>query len=165
MSTTGLQGLEHTLELTHVWINDPDAALEWNNRARAYRLLKSVMHAWRDWLQLEEMAHFGSQLPTPLRAGRQEPRSGSAASLHSLQDPLPSTSQAAMAVVELLSKKITPGEGAGCPTTCVRSGRSRTLHRGRCADNGSRTIHRHDHDSRESAAWIRTNGLESVLSS
>jgi len=67
MSTTGLEGLEHTLELTHIWINDLDATLEWNNKARAYRLLKSVLHALRDWLQLEEMAHFGAQLPTLLR--------------------------------------------------------------------------------------------------
>ena len=126
MSTTGLQGLEHTLELTHVWINDLDAALEWNNKARAYRLLKSVLHALRDWLQLEEMAHFGAQLPTLLRgvyyeqwrpSGTPVWKRGKSAFLARVdedfkQDPLPNTAQAAMAVFELLSEKITPGEVA-----------------------------------------------------
>jgi uncharacterized protein (DUF2267 family) len=126
MSTTGLQGLEHTLELTHIWINDLDAALEWNNKARAYRLLKSVLHALRDWLQLEEMAHFGAQLPTLLRgvyyeqwrpSGTPVWKRSKSAFLARVdedfkQDPLPNTAQAAMAVFELLSKKITRGEVA-----------------------------------------------------
>ena len=126
MSTTGLESLEHTLELTHTWINDLDRRLEWNNRARSYRLLKSVSHALRDWLQLEEMAHFGAQLPTLLRgvyyeqwrpSGTPVWKRGKSAFLARVdedfkQDPLPNTAQAAMAVFELLSEKITPGEVA-----------------------------------------------------
>ena len=45
MSITGLESLQHSLELTHIWINDLDERLEWNNKPRAYRLLKSVLHA------------------------------------------------------------------------------------------------------------------------
>ena len=63
MSATGLESLEHTLELTRLWINDLD---ESSNGTIAYRLLKSVLHALRDLLQLEETAHFGAQLPTLL---------------------------------------------------------------------------------------------------
>jgi uncharacterized protein (DUF2267 family) len=53
--------------LIHTWINDLDERLEWNNKPRAYQLMKSVLHALRDWLQLEEAAHLGAQLPTLLR--------------------------------------------------------------------------------------------------
>ena len=124
MSTVGLESLEHTLELAHTWISDLDRTLEWNNKARAYRLLKSVLHALRDWFQLEEIAHFGAQLPTLLRGAYYEHwrPSGTSAGKHNKaaflaridedfeRDPLPNTAQAVMAVFELLSKKITRGE-------------------------------------------------------
>ena len=55
---------QHAAELTHAWINDLD---EWNNKRRAYRLLRSVLHALRDRLQLNEAADLGAQLPTLLR--------------------------------------------------------------------------------------------------
>jgi hypothetical protein len=32
MSTRGLEGLDHTVQLTHVWINDPDSWLEPNDK-------------------------------------------------------------------------------------------------------------------------------------
>ena len=72
MSTVGLEGLEHTVQLTHIWINELDAKLEWNNKARAYRLLKAVLHGLRDWLQLNEMADLGAQLPGLLRGAYYE---------------------------------------------------------------------------------------------
>src|SRR3972149_11243980 len=72
MSTVGLEGLEHTVQVTHIWINELDAKLEWNNKPRAYRLLKTVLHGLRDWLQLNEMAHLGAQLPGLLRGAYYE---------------------------------------------------------------------------------------------
>ena len=48
--TSGLENLEHTVQLTHVWINELDDRLGWNNKPRSYRLLKAVLHALRDWL-------------------------------------------------------------------------------------------------------------------
>ena len=124
MSTTGLEGLEHTVQLTHIWINDLDARLEWNNKARSYRLLKAVLHALRDWLPLAEAVDLGAQLPALLRgayyeqwrpaAGPVKPRK-KADFLASVDqsfknDPLPRTAQAATEVFELLSKKISAGE-------------------------------------------------------
>jgi uncharacterized protein (DUF2267 family) len=83
-----------------------------------------VLHALRDWLQLEETAHFGAQLPTLLRGAYYEQWRPSATPISTrgkvaflarvdedfTRDPLPNTAQAVMAVFELLSKKITLGE-------------------------------------------------------
>ncbi|QWG22306.1 DUF2267 domain-containing protein [Bradyrhizobium sediminis] len=124
MSIKGLEGLQHTLELTHTWINDLDERLEWHNKPRAFRLLKSVLHALRDWLQLNEAADLGAQLPTLLRGiyyeqwrpSRTPVRSRSKAAFLAriaedfVQDPPANTEQAVMAVFELLSKKVTAGE-------------------------------------------------------
>jgi uncharacterized protein (DUF2267 family) len=124
MSIKGLESLQHSLELTHIWINDLDERLEWNNKPRAYRLLKSVLQALRDWLQLDEAVDLGAQLPTLLRgtyyehwrpAGKLMRTRSKTAFLTCIdddfhRDPLPNTEQAVMAVFELLNKKITAGE-------------------------------------------------------
>jgi uncharacterized protein (DUF2267 family) len=124
MSAAGLEGLEHTLQLTHTWLNELDARLEWNNKARAYRLLKAVLHGLRDWLQLNEMADLGAQLPALLRGAYYEQWRPAITPVKRRtkedflarvdesfkQDPLPNTAPAVMAVFELLSKKISPGE-------------------------------------------------------
>ena len=124
MSIKGLESLQHTVALTHTWINDLDERLEWNNKPRAYRLLKSVLHALRDWLHLNEAVDLGAQLPTLLRGvyymnwrptGNIVRIRTKAAFLARVdedfqRDPLPNTEQAVMAVFALLSKKITAGE-------------------------------------------------------
>ena len=72
MSTHGLEALEHTAQLTHVWINALDERLGWNDKARAYRLLKIVLQAVRDWLPHEAAADLAAQLPTLLRGAYYE---------------------------------------------------------------------------------------------
>ena len=67
MSTQGLEGLERTVQLTHIWINDLDRRLKWNDKARSYRLLKAVLHSLRDSLHVKEVADLGAQLPALLR--------------------------------------------------------------------------------------------------
>jgi uncharacterized protein (DUF2267 family) len=67
MSASGFEGIDHTVELTHRWINELDAMISWENKPRAYRLLKAVLHAVRDWLQVNDAMHLGAQLPTLLR--------------------------------------------------------------------------------------------------
>jgi uncharacterized protein (DUF2267 family) len=98
--------------------------LEWHNKPRAYRLLKSVLHALRDWLQLNEAVDLGAQLPTLLRGIYYEQWRPSGTPVRSRsktaflarvdddfeQDPPANTEQAVMAVFELLSKKVTAGE-------------------------------------------------------
>jgi uncharacterized protein (DUF2267 family) len=124
MSATGLESLDHTIQLTHVWINDLDRRLGWNNKPRAYRLLKAVLHALRDWLPPAELANLGAQLPTLLRGVYYEQWRPMATTVSSRSkgeflsrvdadfkvDPLPHTAQAIMTVFRLLSDKITAGE-------------------------------------------------------
>ena len=121
---SGLESLDHTVQLTHVWINDLDARLEWDNKARSYRLLKAVLHAIRDWLSVNEAANLGAQLPGLLRGAYYEQwhpaktpvKSRSMDDFlaqvneHFRRDPLPNTAQAVMEVCHLLNKKITAGE-------------------------------------------------------
>ena len=124
MSAVGLEALDHTVQLTHIWINDLDERLGWNNKPRAYRLLKAVLHALRDWLQINESADLAAQLPGLLRGAYYEQwrpavtpvkKRSKADFIARVEDffradPLAHSSQAVMAVFELLSEKITSGE-------------------------------------------------------
>jgi uncharacterized protein (DUF2267 family) len=67
MGKDGLQMLDHTVQLTHEWINELDGDLGWNNRHRSFRLLRAVLHALRDCLPPAEAADLAAQLPTQLR--------------------------------------------------------------------------------------------------
>jgi uncharacterized protein (DUF2267 family) len=124
MSAVGLEALDHTVQLSHIWINDLDERLGWNNKPRAYRLLKAVLHALRDCLQINESADLAAQLPGLLRGVYYEQwrpaitpvkKRGKADFLARVEDsfradPISNPAQAVMAVFELLSEKITPGE-------------------------------------------------------
>jgi uncharacterized protein (DUF2267 family) len=67
MSTVGLENIDHTVQITHAWINELDALIGWESKARSYRLLRTVLQALRDWLPVNDATHFGAQLPTLLR--------------------------------------------------------------------------------------------------
>jgi uncharacterized protein (DUF2267 family) len=67
MSTQGLESIDHTVQLTHTWINELDDNLGWTDKHRSYRLLRSVLQGLRDWLPMDESADFAAQLPTLLR--------------------------------------------------------------------------------------------------
>jgi len=124
MSAQGLEGLDHTVQLTHVWINDLDGRLEWNDRARSYRLLKAVLHALRDSLRVNEAVDLGAQLPGLLRGAYYEQWRPAATPVKNRhvedflavvnesfrRDPLPDPARAVMAVFQLLTKKISEGE-------------------------------------------------------
>jgi uncharacterized protein (DUF2267 family) len=124
MSTVGLESIEHTVQLTHLWINDLDTRLGWDDKHRSFRLLRTVLQALRDWLPVNEAAHFGAQLPELLRGIYYEhwrPASTPAQGRHKADflarvdeafktDPFFVTVEAVTAVFELLSDKITAGE-------------------------------------------------------
>jgi uncharacterized protein (DUF2267 family) len=42
-------------------------ALDWSDRYKAYLALKATLHALRDRLTVEEVAHLGAQLPMLIR--------------------------------------------------------------------------------------------------
>ncbi len=68
MSTPGLDVFDITLQKTHVWLNDimSELACEGDRKA-AYVALRSVLHALRDHLTIEEAADLGAQLPLLIR--------------------------------------------------------------------------------------------------
>lgn len=49
------------------WVNALCQDLDWGNDKRGYHLLRSVLHALRDWLPPEELADFSAQLPVLVR--------------------------------------------------------------------------------------------------
>ena len=124
MSAQGLETLDHTVQLTHIWINDLDHRLEWNDKARSYRLLKSVLHTLRDTLQVNEAVDLGAQLPGLLRGAYYEQWRPAATPIKDRnvdnflarvnesfrRDPLASPAMAVMAVFQLLTSKISEGE-------------------------------------------------------
>lgn len=124
MSTVGLESIDHTVELTHLWINDLDDRLGWENKHRSYRLLRTVLQTLRDWLPVNEAAAFAAQLPELVRGIYYEhwrPATTPVGQRHRddfiarvdnsfRTDPLMFTPDAIIAVFELLSEKITAGE-------------------------------------------------------
>jgi len=124
MSAQGLEGLDHTVQVTHIWINELDDRLQWNNKARSYRLLKAVLHALRDSLRVNEAVDLGAQLPALLRGAYYEQWRPATTPVKNrtvedflarvnesfARDPIEESAQAVMAVFQLLSKKITEGE-------------------------------------------------------
>lgn len=121
---SGLESFDHTVQLTHIWINDLDARLGWNNKARSYRLLKATLHAIRDRLPVNEAVDFGAQMPTLLRGAYYEQWRPAATPLKQrnmsdfiarldrefAKDPPSNMAQAAMEVCRLLNDKISAGE-------------------------------------------------------
>lgn len=124
MSAVGLQGIDHAVQQAHIWINDLERSMDWQNKPRAYRLLKAVLHALRDHLQVNEAADLGAQLPTLIRGVYYEQWRPAATPVKNRHldgflamvdksfaaDPLDDTSEAAAAVFALLSNKISAGE-------------------------------------------------------
>jgi uncharacterized protein (DUF2267 family) len=124
MSATGLEVLDHTVQLTHEWINDLDNQLGWNDKKRSYRLLKAVLHALRDWLPVNEAADLAAQLPELLRGAYYEQWRPAATPVKHRskqdfigrvdesfrRDPPPELTVAVVTVFELLTRRISAGE-------------------------------------------------------
>ncbi len=124
MSAVGLESIDHTVQLTHIWINQLDESLRWNNKHRSYRLLRTLLQALRDWLPVNEAANLAAQLPELLRGVyyehwrpantpvRQRSRAAFMARIEDAfrTDPLLNAPEAVAAVFALLSDKVTAGE-------------------------------------------------------
>jgi uncharacterized protein (DUF2267 family) len=67
MTTTGIEALEHALQLTNVWLKDLTHRLETDDRHAAYLALRATLHGLRDRLTVDEAAHLGAQLPMLVR--------------------------------------------------------------------------------------------------
>jgi uncharacterized protein (DUF2267 family) len=67
MSAAGLPTFDETVQLSNVWLNELMAAVAWDDKQRAYRLLRATLHALRDRLSTQEAVHLGAQLPMLIR--------------------------------------------------------------------------------------------------
>lgn len=124
MGMVGLEGIDQAVQQAHIWINDVERKMDWDSKPRAYRLLKAVLQALRDHLQLNEAVDLGAQLPTLIRGiyyDQWRPTKIAVKERHLKSfldridssfkpDPIDDTSKAVSAVFALLSEKISAGE-------------------------------------------------------
>ena len=67
MSSKGLEVIDHTVQLTHEWINEMTERLDWSEPKQALRLMRVTLHELRDRLPVEEVAQLSAQLPLLIR--------------------------------------------------------------------------------------------------
>lgn len=67
MSSQGLEVIDHTVQLTHEWINELRERLDWSSRRDALRLLRVTLTQIRDHISPAEAAQLSAQLPLLLR--------------------------------------------------------------------------------------------------
>jgi uncharacterized protein (DUF2267 family) len=67
MSTTNIEVFDTTVQKTNEWLRDISHELGDENRRHAYLALRGTLHAIRDFLPIEESAHFSAQLPLLVR--------------------------------------------------------------------------------------------------
>ena len=67
MTTATDHLFDKTVHATNAWLNDVVQELGGGSRERAYLVLRTVLHALRDRLPIEQVAAFGAQLPMLVR--------------------------------------------------------------------------------------------------
>jgi uncharacterized protein (DUF2267 family) len=66
MAAKGLQGIDETVQVTHIWLGEIAEDLGSDKHA-ALGVLRAVLHAVRDRLEIDESAQFSAQLPLLVR--------------------------------------------------------------------------------------------------
>jgi len=124
MSATGLSTFDETVHLSNVWLNELMRAVDWDDKQRAYRLLRATLHALRDRLTAQEAVQFGAQLPMLIRGlyydgwhlrDKPLPERSKGEFLGHIeaafkQDPNEDTEGLVREVFKLLERRISPGE-------------------------------------------------------
>jgi len=67
MADTGIASLDNATHQVNVWLNELTDLMHWDDKQHSYRLLRSVLHALRDWMNPDEAADLGAQLPMLVR--------------------------------------------------------------------------------------------------
>ena len=67
MTGLGLPIFDKAIQDANSWLNDIMYELDWEDKHRAFTLLRSTLHILRDRLHANENAHFAAQLPTLIR--------------------------------------------------------------------------------------------------
>jgi uncharacterized protein (DUF2267 family) len=118
--------IDHAEEVAHDWINELGDYLNWSSDTRTHHLLRTALHAIRDFLTVDEAADLAAQLPVLIRgiyyegwdpsAAPERPRNKAAfmARIEAAFDrePLDDPEAAVAAVVKLLNRHVSAGEMA-----------------------------------------------------
>lgn len=67
MSDTGIPALNGATQQANIWINDLDQLAHCDDKRHAYRLLRATLHTLRDWMNADQAADLGAQLPVLIR--------------------------------------------------------------------------------------------------
>ncbi len=67
MTAQGLEVIDHSIHLTHEWINELAERLGWSSKRSTLRLLRITLHHIRDHLLVDELAQMSAQLPLLIR--------------------------------------------------------------------------------------------------
>jgi uncharacterized protein (DUF2267 family) len=67
MTAQGLEVIDHSVHLTHEWINELAGRLDWLSKRSALRLMRVTLHRIRDHLLIDEVAQLSAQLPVMIR--------------------------------------------------------------------------------------------------
>jgi uncharacterized protein (DUF2267 family) len=62
-----IEVLGRSTRTTHIWVKQAADELNWRDERRAFLALRTVLHALRDRLTIEEAVQLGAQLPTFVR--------------------------------------------------------------------------------------------------
>ena len=117
--------LDTSVQRTHEWLHDIGRELGFDNERAAYAALRATLHAVRDRLPAELVAHFGAELPMLVRGVYYEGWHPSAARLKAAHDEdffdaigrelrghdeLEEVEAAARAVLSVVDRRIEPGQ-------------------------------------------------------
>ena len=67
MSVSGLTQFDATIHKTNEWLHDIMRDMDWDDQQGAYHALRTVLHALRDRLTVQEAVDLGAQLPMLVR--------------------------------------------------------------------------------------------------
>ena len=67
MTAQGVDVIDHSVHLTHEWINELAGRLGWSSKRSTLRLMRITLCHLRDHLLVDELAHFSAQLPILVR--------------------------------------------------------------------------------------------------
>lgn len=67
MTAQGLQVIDHSVHVTHEWINELTGRLGYGSKRSALRLMRVTLHHIRDHLVVDEIAQLSAQLPLLIR--------------------------------------------------------------------------------------------------
>ena len=117
--------LDTSVQRTHEWLHEIGRALGFDNERAAYAALRATLHAVRDRLPPELVAHFGAELPMLVRGMYYDGWHPSAARLKAAHgedffdaigrelrghDELEEVEAVARAVLSVVDRRIEPGQ-------------------------------------------------------